>query len=212
MLDAIDPDPQQALLKIVLAVVVVGGGILVWTRLAGRIRRLGGGRAAEAVVGVAVAVLLAALYPELLPFDLGLLLLIAALILIYRPEQVIRMTGGPRPEWLVLREGRELALLVRERGGPEAAARDPEVHERLAALDALERPSTAEYLRLVRATLLADPAAPGQAEVRARLAEADAALRASLGARPAWERELEARARGERTGGQPGAPGEQPGR
>jgi hypothetical protein len=193
MLDFIDPDPGQAMFKIALAVVVVIVGVMLWVRLSLRVRRHGGGTLARAVTGAGVVALLLALYPELIPFDIGIMVLIMALVVIYRPEQVVKSTGGPRIEWRALREGRELQQLVARRGNPSLAKRNPEIHDRFKALGSLEAPSTAEYLGLLRETLFADPLAPETAAKRARLAEADAALRDALGAPPIWERELAAR-------------------
>jgi hypothetical protein len=197
MLDAIDPDPAAALFKVAVAVVIVALAIAVWTQLDTRVRSYGGGLAASVVVGIGLALLIASLIPGLFPFEVGLGVLVAAFLFIYRPDVVVRVTGGPRREWSALREGRELAVLVAERGGPRSATADPEIHSRLAGLSSLETASTREYLGLVRETLLADPDAPGIEEARSRLAAADAALRASLRARPTWERSLERRARGE---------------
>jgi hypothetical protein len=197
MLDLIDPDPGQALLKIALAVVVVGVGILLWFRLSARVRRHGGGARASALLGVAIVALLVSLYPELLPFDIGLVVLIVALVVIYRPDEVVKMTGGPRVEWRALREGRELQQLVARRGNPSLAKRNPEIKDRFEALEALEAPSTAAYLGLLKDTLFADAAAPGMDEKLAHLAEADAALVAVLGGQPLSGRGRAAREREE---------------
>jgi hypothetical protein len=191
------PDPAQAALKLVLAVVVVAMGIGLWFQLMHRVRRFGGGWMAGAVEAAAVVGLLSSLVPNLIPNDIGLFVLIASLAAIYRPEQVVKATRGPRIEWRALREGRELQVLVGERGGPELAARNPEITDRFEALPGLVAPATARYIGLLQETLLADPAAPGLAEKLEDLAAADAELRALLRDRPSWEKELEARARGE---------------
>lgn len=197
MLDLIDPDPGQALLKIALTVAVVVVGIMLWLKLSQRVRRHGGATLATIVTGVGIVALLVALYPQLIPFDIGLIVLIFALIVIYRPDQVVKATGGPRIEWRALREGRELQLLVARRGNPSLARRNPEIHDRFEALGTLEAPATAEYIGLLRETLFADPEAPETEDRQARLAEADAALRVVLGEPPVWERELAARERNE---------------
>jgi hypothetical protein len=197
MSSLLGPDPAQAALKLVLAVVVVAMGIGLWFQLMHRVRRFGGGRAAGAVEAAAVVGLLTSLVPSLVPFDVGLFVLIGSLAAIYRPEQVVKATRGPRVEWRALREGRELQVLVQERGGPALAARNPEITDRIEALDAVAAPTTARYVGLLRETLLADPAAPGVAGKLEDLAAADAELRALLQDRPSWEKDLEARARGE---------------
>ncbi len=194
MLDFIDPDPVQALLKIGLAIAVVVMAYLVWGQLQHRSRRYGGGNVAAGIMAVAVVAMLVAITPDLLPFEIGLFVLFLGLAAIYRPDQVVKATGGPSLRYRALREGRELQLLVRERGGWSVAGRDEEVGQRLAGLAAVEGPGTERYVGLVRETLLADPTAPGLATKLDELAAADAELRASIGARPMFERDMEARA------------------
>ena len=196
MLDWIDPDPGGALIKIVGAIAIVGLAIAVWFQLNLRVRANGGGVLAGIAVGIGLALLLAALVPGLFSIEIGLLVLVAVFVALYRPEMLVRYTGGPSKEWQALHEGRELAVLVAERGGPREARADAEIAARVAGLSKLETPTTRDYLSLVRQTLFADPSDSALDAARAQLAEADAALRASLGVRPAWERSLERRARG----------------
>ncbi len=184
MLDFIDPDPGQALLKIVLTAAVVALGVMLWIKLSQRVRRHGGRPLASIVTGVGIAALLLALIPELIPFDMGLIVLIVALLVIYRPDEVVKATGGPRMEWRALREGRALRQLVAQRGNPALARLNPGIRDRFKALGTLQTPSTAEYIGLLRETLFVDPAAPGIEEKLARLGEADAALVAILGGQP----------------------------
>jgi hypothetical protein len=193
MLDFINPDPGQALLMIAAASGMTVMGVLLWIQLQRRARRFGGGRLPAAAMALAVVGLLVSITNEL-PMEIGFVVLLLSLFAIYRPEQVVKATGGPSLAWRALREGRELQLLVKERGGPSLAKRNPEVQERFEALSALDGPATHAYLGLLRATLLEDPAAPGMDAKLAELAEADAALRATLGARPMWEKDLERRA------------------
>ncbi len=185
------------MLKIVGAIVIVVGAIKVWFELNVRTQANGGGRVAGALVAVGLVFLLVSLLPGLLPFEIGISVLVVAFVFIYRPDIVVRVSGGPRKEWSALHEGRELAVVVAERGGPKIAAGDAEISARVAGLSAFETPLTSRYLALVRRTILADPDNVSLAGARAELAEADAELRASLGARPVWERPLERRARGE---------------
>ncbi len=194
MLDFIDPDPMGALLKIGLAIGVVVLVVVLWFQLLHRSRRFGGGTLAAVTMLAAVVALLVAITPNLLPFEIGLMVLLLGLLAIYRPEQVVKITGGPSLRYRALREGRELRLLVRERGGWSVAGRNEEVQERVAELTAFEGPGTKRYIELVRETLFADPAAPGVADRLEELAEADAELRELLRARPMFERELAKRA------------------
>jgi hypothetical protein len=187
-------DPVQVLLFVGLAVGVVVLAALLWQQLLHRSRRYGGGLLAAAAMAFAVLALLAAIAPNLLPFEIGLFLLFVALASIYRPDQVVKLTGGPSLRYRALREGRELQLLVRERGGWSVARRNEEVKARFEALSGLEGSGTERYVGLLRETLLTDPERPGMDRRLAELAEAEAELRASLKARPMFERELERRA------------------
>jgi hypothetical protein len=184
-------EPSQLPLLFVGGAGAVVLAIILWRELRHRSRRFGGGDLAAAVMLLAVVGILVAITPDLLPFEIAIALLVISLAAVIRPAQAVKLTGGPNARWSALREGRELQLLVRQRGGPIAARADEEIATRLEALAGYESPETSDYLALVSATLLADPAEPGLTEQLDRLAAADAALRASLGARPAWERELE---------------------
>lgn len=194
MLSFIDPDPIQALLKIAFAVGVVAAAIVLWFQLLHRSRRFGGGPIAAAVMAIAVIALLVAISPNFVSFDIGLFILFIALAAIYRPDQVVKLTGGSSLQYRALREGRELALLVREHGGWSVARRNEEVMARVEGLDAFVGPGTERYIGLVRETVLADPDAPGIAERLTELEGADAELRAALKAKPMFERELARRA------------------
>jgi len=194
VLTFIDPNPLVTLLWVAMAIGIVILSVVLWFSLRTRARRYGGGTIAAVIMALAIVALLASLMPGLLPFDIGIVVLLFALLAIYRPDQVVKVTGGPNLRWRALREGRELQLLVKERGGPSLASRNPEVQERFEKLPELEGPGTAEYIGLLRETLLADPDEPGMPEKLEQLAAADAELRASLRARPTWEKELERRA------------------
>jgi len=201
MLSFLDPDPLQALLKIVVAVGLVAMAIALWFQLQHRSRRFGGGLVASLVMAAAVVGLLVSISPnpstgtgQLLPLDIGIMILFVCLAAIYRPDQVIKLTGGPSLTYRALREGRELQMLVRERGGWSVARRNEEVMARVEGLSAFEGPGTERYIGLVRETVVADPAAPGIPEKLAELEEADAELRAALKARPMFERDLAKRA------------------
>ncbi|HYO44372.1 MAG TPA: hypothetical protein VES19_14335 [Candidatus Limnocylindrales bacterium] len=194
MLDFIDPDPLLALLKIAGVVGLVALMIALWFQLMHRSRRFGGGTIAAIVMAASVVGLMVAIAPNFLAFDIGIFVLFACLLAIYRPEQVVKVTGGPSLRYRALREGRELALLVREHGGWSVARRNEEVQARVEGLAAFEGPGTERYIGLVRKTVLADPEAPGIPEKLAELEEADAELRAALKAKPMFEKELARRA------------------
>ncbi len=168
--------------------------VLLYRELRVRSRRYGGGDAAALVMLLAVIVLLVVITPDVLPIEVAFGVMVAAIAVIFRPEYAVRFAGGPSLAWRALREGRSLLLDIREAGGPVRAAADEAILARVAALDALDGPATAAYLASLRAVLFDDPAAPGHAAREAALDTADAELRASLGGRPTWERELEARA------------------
>lgn len=186
--------PLEVALAVGLTALMAVLAVLLWRSLQQRSRRHGGGTLAAVIMAVAVVVLLISITPGVLPQDIALFVLIASALAIYKPAQIVKLTGGPNLRWRALREGRELQLLVKERGDPVLAARNPELKERYDALGALEGPGTETYIGLLRETLFADPAARGMAAKLEQLADADAALRASLGGRPTWERELERRA------------------
>ncbi len=194
MLSFIDPDPLMALLKIAMVVGLVALSVALWFQLQHRSRRFGGGIVAAIVMAAAIVALLVAITPNLLPLDIGLFVLFAGLLAIYRPDQVVKVTGGASLRYRALREGRELALLVREHGGWSVARRNEEVMARVEGLSAFEGPGTERYVGLVRETVLADPAAPENAAKIAELEEADAELRAALRAKPMFEKELAKRA------------------
>jgi len=194
ILDLIDPDPAGALLKIAAGFGIVVLGVILWFQLQHRSRRYGGGNVAAVAMLAAVVALLVGLAPDVLPFELGIIVLFVGLAAILRPEQVVALTGGPSLRYRALGEGRGLQLLVRERGGWSVAGRNEEVQGKVEALSALEGPETERYLGLLRETLFADPGAPGTAERLEALAAADAELRVSLRARPMFERELAKRA------------------
>lgn len=186
-------NPVNVIILVALAVALAVMAVGLWNALRHRSRRYGGGTVAALVMALAVVTLIAAVSNQL-PLDIGMFLLIASLAAIYRPEQVVRLTGGASLRYRALQEGRELQLVVREHGGWAVARQNEEVKERVEGLAAFEGPGTERYVGLLRDTLLADPAAPGGAEKLAEVAAADAELRESLGARPMFERELEKRA------------------
>jgi hypothetical protein len=127
----LDLDPSQAPLAIIVAVGVVVLAVVLWRELRHRARRYGGGDLAAAAMLLAVVGILVALTSDLLPFEIAIFLLLFSLLAVLRPEQAVRLTGGPNLRWRTLREGQELQLLVRQRGGPVPAREDPEVQERL---------------------------------------------------------------------------------
>lgn len=182
-------DPTRLLVEIILA--GIGIFLVVWylPRQVRQARRYGGRPLALLVTGAAVVVLALSLQPELMSPETGLWLTVIGVVLAMRPEFVINMTGGPRLEWLALREGGALQRLVSGRpDGGAAGGTDPEVAERLEALAAADGPATTRYCELVRATLFEDPEAPGRSARLAALAVEEAALRRAIGPKPSFER------------------------
>ena len=180
-------DPVRLFADLVLA--VVGIGIAAWLipRQRRRVRQFGGRPIAQAVVVAAVVALVIALQPDLVSVEVSLVLVILAVVVAFRPEDVVRLTGGPRIEWQALAEGTTLRQLVAVRVDRRAAQHYPDVRAHLARLGALESPTTMRYIELVRTTLFADPEGPGMSERLATLAVEEAKLRSSLGPRPAFE-------------------------
>ena len=187
MPDLSTADPGRLLVEIALA--VIGIGLVVWflPRQVGQVRRYGGRPLAQVVTGGAVVVLAISLQPELVSAETGLWLTVIGIVLALRPEFVINMTGGPRLEWLALREGGALQRLASRHGEVAPDGADPAVAEHLEALAAADGPATNRYCELVRATLFEDPEAPGRSARLAALAVEEAALRRAIGPKPSFE-------------------------
>ena len=110
------------------------------------------------------------------------------------PDALVALTGGPRPEWSLLRERATLWLDLEAMDDDQRARAAPELAAGLQTLERYRTPATTEYLDLFRRLLLED-LAPDEGEVlAARFAELELAMRRSLGARPAWEDEVDKRA------------------
>jgi len=71
------------------------------------------------------------------------------------------------------------------------------VRERVLAADRYRTPVTSEYIDLYEKLMLDDLDDAAAAQVGPRFVELEDQLRRSLGARPAWEDEIEARTRAE---------------
>ena len=110
------------------------------------------------------------------------------------PDALVALTGGPRPEWSLLRERAMLWLDLEAMTDEQRTTAAADLEARLQALERYRTPATTEYLDLFRRLLLED-LAPDQGEVMAaRFAELELAMRRSLGARPAWEDDVDKRA------------------
>lgn len=110
------------------------------------------------------------------------------------PDALVALTGGPRPEWSLLHERAMLWLDLEAMTDEQRTTAAPDLEARLQALERYRTPTTTEYLDLFRRLLLED-LAPDEGEVMAaRFAELELAMRRSLGARPAWEDDVDKRA------------------
>jgi hypothetical protein len=110
------------------------------------------------------------------------------------PEVVVEAMGGPRPEWSLLRDRAMLWVDL------EAVARAPhpaqlDLRERVLAADRYRTPATNEYIDLYEQLMLDDLDETAAARVGPRFVELEDQLRRSLGARPAWEDDVDERTR-----------------
>jgi hypothetical protein len=112
------------------------------------------------------------------------------------PEAVVDAMGGPRPEWSLLRD-RALLWIDLEAMTEHQAMAQVNVRERVLAADRYRTPVTSEYIDLYEKLMLDDLDDDAAAQVGPRFVELEEQLRRSLGARPAWEDEVEARTRAE---------------
>ena len=112
------------------------------------------------------------------------------------PEVVVDAMGGPRPEWSLLRD-RALLWIDLEAMTENQAMAQVNVRERVLAADRYRTPVTSEYIDLYEKLMLDDLDDAAAAQGGPRFVELEEQLRRSLGARPAWEDEIEARTRAE---------------
>lgn len=168
---------------------VLGIGLVAWLlpRQVRTTRRLGGRLIAMGAVAAAVVLLGLSLQPAILPDNSGLLLTIMGVFIAFRPDSIVRLTGGPRPEWQALAEGTALQRAVARLGDRGSAADDPAIRAGLERLQAAGDPTTARYIELLEATLFSDPDGPAMAERLAALAVEEAALRGAVGPQPAFD-------------------------
>jgi hypothetical protein len=108
------------------------------------------------------------------------------------PEAVVDAMGGPRPEWSLLRD-RALLWIDLEAMTESQAMAQVNVRERVLAADRYRTPATSEYIDLYEQLMLDNLDDAAAAKVGPRFVELEDQLRRSLGARPAWEDEIEAR-------------------
>ncbi len=172
-----------------VALAVIGIALAAWLipRQLRVVGQLGGRPVARAVVVAAVVLLALSLQPELFGVENGLLLTILALFLVFRPEAVVQLSGGPSVEWRALAEGMQLQRLVAVHTDRRSAQHLPDVRAHLAALAAADSPATSRYIELIQATIFADPESPGMADRYAALAVEESRLRKLVGPRPAFD-------------------------
>jgi hypothetical protein len=183
------PSPDINSLPVQIALAAIGIGLVAWLlpRQLRITRQYGGRPTAIGVVAAGVIVLGVSLQPEIVSPQDGLALTLIGVVIALRPEAVVRLTGGPRPEWQALAEGTALQRAVAKHHDRRAAQRSEAVREGLVRLAAAETPATSRYIELLRATLFADSEGPGMADRLAALAVEEAALRKVIGPRPAFE-------------------------
>ena len=110
------------------------------------------------------------------------------------PEVVVEAMGGPRPEWSLLRERAMLWIDLEAMTDTQHAA-PVDLRERVLAADRYRTPVTNEYIDLYERLMLDDLDEAAAAKVGPRFVELEDQLRRSLGARPAWEDEVDERTR-----------------
>lgn len=110
------------------------------------------------------------------------------------PEVIVEAMGGPRPEWSLLRERAMLWIDLEAMSDAQHAA-PVDLRERVLAADRYRTPVTNEYIDLYERLMLDDLDEAAAAKVGPRFVELEGQLRRSLGARPAWEDEVDARTR-----------------
>lgn len=110
------------------------------------------------------------------------------------PEVVVDAMGGPRAEWSLLRE-RAMLWIDLEAMTESQAMAQVNVRDRVLAADRYRTPATNEYIDLYERLMLDDLDEVAAAKVGPRFVELEEQLRRSLGARPAWEDEIDERTR-----------------
>jgi hypothetical protein len=110
------------------------------------------------------------------------------------PEVVVEAMGGPRPEWSLLRDRAMLWIDLEAMTDAQHPA-PVDLRERVLAADRYRTPITNEYIDLYERLMLDDLDEAAAAKVGPRFVELEGQLRRSLGARPAWEDEVDARTR-----------------
>jgi hypothetical protein len=164
--------------------------------------RVYGGRSIALAVPVALALLYVAMEIAGLLVPIPTVIRAAVVVVAWggllvawlAPEVVVEAMGGPRPEWLLLRERAMLWLDLESMA--EVPGTDPmNVRERVLAADRYRTPVTNEYIDLYERLMLDDLDEAAAARVGPRFVELEDQLRRSLGARPAWEDEVDERSR-----------------
>jgi hypothetical protein len=182
-----DPTLNSPAVLIALAAIGLGIVALLLPRQLKRAKQYGARPNALMVVGAAVLLIGLSFQPEIVGVENGLILTIVGVVIAFRPEAVIGLTGGPRPEWLALAEGIALQRMVATHHDRQAAQHDEAVREGLARLATAASPATDRYIELLQATLFQDPEGSGMADRFAALAVEEANLRKVIGPRPAFE-------------------------
>jgi hypothetical protein len=183
--------PLHLVASVLVAVVVVA----LARRALGEIRAWGARPMAVAgVVALAGLALAAQVVP--LVVDLGWLrvvLIVVAwgglLLAMIEPGAFVRVMGGPRVEWELLRDRAALWRDVRGLSDEQLAAAQPTIGARVQALDRYRAPTTEAYIDAFQRLILGDDPPEIQQRLAARMSQLEAELLRTLGPRPAWDDE-----------------------
>jgi hypothetical protein len=176
--------------SVALVLLVLGGGRLVWRALLARGARRGVAElpfVLAALAFVAALVSWARLGPvvDLLLIGLTLLGVVGLALLWLRADSAVQLLGGPREEWLLLRERAALYFDVPPDSGDTTRSL---VDRRVATMRSLGTTETAAYIDLIAAYYEASPEdrVAMEPDWLPRVRTLESAMLRSLRVRPAW--------------------------
>lgn len=186
-----------------VASVIVSVVVVVLTRSAITGLRAWGARPIAIVGVVALAGLALAIQVVPLVIEMGwarsVVIFVAwagLLLAVVEPSSIVRVSGGPRAEWSLLRER---AALWHDVGGMTDEQRDAAaetIEARIRALDRFRTPKTSAYIDTFQELALGDEPDEAKERLAVRLSTMEGDLLRSLGATPAWEAEFDDSAAG----------------